>query len=476
MMFQRLPNMDKAFVNMREVYRFLNAYTSSLDILQHNGNLHLIDPYELFCLTIIRHLRLDIYKKLRDRNDEFLEVINRSLDACFHLKDDFNIEKIQHTKEMQQRMEAVKHHLPSPEERKRQQAEAEKLTLDDAIRLTEVSLNKITAVILDHLFGNIDNKDERSICRCNVYFLYFSGKVESTKLTTAESIDILKMCQSTYENTLNSLFQSNKADAFISNFSYAYHQAKISKEDAMKKFYTLLKWQFNNNSNISKRLFDSFEDYINKGYESFVYFLFELYGRNLNDDQKQVDRDTEDNLKKYCESEHDINMLALTFFIFSQRLGNFCFGREFVNPMLNSLADRLIKERMSVINPLHNIDESIFNTIILFKDEFATKEQWESKLEQFLCQDKHRCMQWLSSMVSFYSNGNIDWNYLHHVAIMGEYADSGNHLMERIKVKFPDYIEVAEELMSFQYHRSLSGLSLNNSKYIQMAREMQQSK
>ena len=126
------------------------------------------------------------------------------------------------------------------------------------------------------------------------------------------------------------------------------------------------------------------------------------------------------------------------------------------------------------IHPLHDVDESTFNTMLLFKDEFATKEQWESKFEQFLCQDKHRCMQWLSSMVSFYTNGNVDWNYHHHVAIMGEYADSGNHLMECIKQKFPDYSEVAEELMSFPKYRSLSGLTLSNSKYIQMAKEMQQ--
>lgn len=476
MMFQRLPNMDKAYVNMREVYRFLNAYTSSLDILQHNGNLHLVDPYELFCLTIIRHLRLDIYKKLRDRNDEFLEVINRSLDACFHLKDDFNIVKIQRNKTILQHMDASRKDLPSTEERKQRQAEAEKLTLDDAVRLTETSRDKMVAFILDHLFSNVDNRDERSICRCNVYFLYFSGKVESTKLTTAESIDILKMSQPTYESALNSLFKSNKADAFISNFSYAYHQTNIGKEDAMKKFYTLLKWQFNYNSSLGKQLFDTFEDYINKGHESFIYFLFELYGRDSNDDQRQVDKATEDSLRSYCESEPDINMLTLAFFIFSQRLGNFRFGREFVNPMLNSLADRLIKERMNGINPLHDVDESTFNTMILLKDEFATNKQWDAKLEQFLCEDKNRCMQWLSSMISFYSNGHIDWNYRHHVAIMGEYADSGDHLMESIKQKFPDYSKVAEELMSFQNYRSLSGLTLSNSKYIQMAREMQQAK
>ena len=476
MMFQRLPNMDKAFQNIREVYRFLNAYTSSLDILSRNDTIHLINPYELFCLTLIRHLRLDVYKKLRDRNDEFLEVVNRRLDARFHLKDDFNIERIQRNREITQHMDEAKSNKTSPEKRKQLQRETEVQTLDEVISQTEITRDKIVTIILDHLFGNVDSRDERSICRCNVYFLYFSGKIESTKLTTAESVDLLKMNQSAYEKALSALFNLNKADAFISNFSYAYHQVKISKENAMKKFYTFLKLQFKYNSSIDKRLFDTFEDFINKGYESFIYFLFELYGRDMNDGHKRADKATEDNLKAYCETEQDINMLSLAFYLFSQRLGNFCFGREFVNPMLSSLADRLINERMMKYDPIHGKDESIFNTMILFREEFATKEQWETKFEQFLYGDENRCMQWLGSMVSFYSNGYIDWNYRHRVAIIGEYANSGDNLLEKMKQKYPDYIEIAEELKHFQNYRSLSGITLTNSKYIQMAREMHQVK
>ena len=476
MMLQRLPNVSKAFVNMREVYRFLNAYTSSLDMLDKNSNLQLIDPYELFCLTIIRHLRLDVYKKLRDRNDEFLEVINRGLDACFHLKDDFNIEKIQRNKMISQHMDKRNRQSLSSEERKRQQTELEKLTLDDAIRLTEINRDRMVVTILDHLFGNVDRRDERSICRCNVYFLYFSGKIESTKLTTAESISIIKQDQSSYEKTLDTIFKLNKADAFISNFSYAYQQTKIVKEDAMKKFYTLMKWQFNYRTDIDKRLFDNFEDFINKGYEPFIYFLFDLYGYDVNNETKRVDKVTEQNLKAYCDTEPDINMLTLAFFIFSQRLGSFRFGREFVNPMLNSLADRLINERLAKHDPIYDIDESVFNTMILFQDEFATKEQWEAKFEKFLCEDENRCKKWLSCMVSFYSNGNIDWNYRHHVALIGEYANSGEHLYETIKQKFPNLTEVVEELKDFQNYRSLGGITLNNSKYIQLAKTMQMMK
>lgn len=135
-------------------------------------------------------------------------------------------------------MDEAKSNKTSPEKRKQLQRETEVQTLDEVISQTEITRDKIVTIILDHLFGNVDNRDERSICRCNVYFLYFSGKIESTKLTTAESVDLLKMNQSAYEKALSALFSLNKADAFISNFSYAYHQVKISKENAMKKFYT----------------------------------------------------------------------------------------------------------------------------------------------------------------------------------------------------------------------------------------------
>lgn len=85
MMLLQIPHLNKIFVNLRDVYRFLNIYTSSLDLLYLNNNLSHIDPYELFCLTIIRHLRIDIYKKLRDRNDELLEVVYQGLDSYYRM-------------------------------------------------------------------------------------------------------------------------------------------------------------------------------------------------------------------------------------------------------------------------------------------------------------------------------------------------------------------------------------------------------
>lgn len=76
-------------------------------------------------------------------------------------------------------------------------------------------------------------------------------------------------------------------------------------------------------------------------------------------------------------------------------------------------------------------------------------------------------------MVDIFDNGNIEWNYYRHVAILGEYSNSGEEMLNNIKVKFPDCSEAIEELINLQARPNLVYLSLKDSKYIQMARGIQ---
>ena len=89
----------KAFDNMRDVVRFLNAFTISLDMFVANHTLVNISPFDLFCLTLIKHLRPDVYKKLRDRNDEYLQIVPLGTDKCYQIYDNINIPKIRERKE-----------------------------------------------------------------------------------------------------------------------------------------------------------------------------------------------------------------------------------------------------------------------------------------------------------------------------------------------------------------------------------------
>lgn len=473
MSYHQTRYLNKIFANMRDVYRFLNAYTSSLDLLRSNKNLEHINPFELFCLTIIKHLRIDVYKILRDRNDELLEVkpnVN-NLDSVFHLKDGINIEKILRNKNMQRNLDKDYNEVHTKEELARQKAEEEKQTLDDVLLQTHISPNKPVTDMLDLLFGRTEDKDERSICRCNAYSLYFSGKYESNKLSTAEAIDIIKMPIETYENKIDYLFKKNKALSFSDNYIYAYRKSNIAREEAMKKYYTFLKYQYKYNRNPRSSL--TFEEFINRSHDSFMTILGELYGRYLIDNEIAIKERIEDKLRAYCQSENDLNMLGLAFYIFSNHLSHFCFGREYIEPMISLISNRLINEKMSNIHVMQ-IPYSTFATIKLFKNEFSTDDKWNVKFEAFLCADEQRCKQWLGSMVDFYPKGVVEWNYHRHEAILGENSNSGAEMLDHIKQKFPDCAIAIEELKHLQKRGSLRDLSLHNSNYIRMARETQE--
>lgn len=471
MPLSQFPRLNKIFTNMREVYRFLNIYSSSLDMLQAYDNLNAIDPYELFCLTIIRHLRTDVYKKLRDQNDEFLEVISRdNIDSRYHLKEDVNIDKIRRTKEILRNIAQARGGSPSKEEKEREREKAEKRSLNDAIALNEVSYDEIVAIMLDSLFGRVDQRGENSICRINAYFLYFSGRIESNKLTMAQTIDIIRKKQPDYEKALQQLLESNRSNALFNNFSFAYHSAQIDKIDALRKFYTLLKFQHNYRKEHDPTMRSAFEEYISRYHDSYFTFLYELYGRHSENSREEKDSATEA-LMDFCRTEPDLHLIALTIYIFSSRLDDFSVGdRNFIVQAMSTISDRLIQEKMANRH-ITDVKAETFETIRLLKDEFSIKDSWLKKFQEFLCQDEKRCRQWLGSMVNIYSNGNVDWNYHRHDAILGEYANSGEELLEAIKQKFPDCSEAIEELKFLQKHTSLDGIISKDSKYMELARE-----
>lgn len=470
MMLQQIPHLNKVFANLRDVYRFLNAYTSSLDLLRSNNNLFNIDPYELFCLTTIRYLRIDVYKKLRDRNDELLDIFYQDLDSYYQIKPDANIAKIQHDKWMRQHVSQTRSSITSTEERNRKIEIEEKRTLDEALEMTKITSDIIVSALLDRLFGSPRQKGVNSICRSNAYFLYFTGRFESTKLSTAESVNIISLMQEEYENKLKQLLKTNQLNSFLNNFSYAYSKSKISREEAMKKFYNLQKKQYQYRKDNDSSIRMLYEEFINRNHGSFMAFLFELYGNHIAQDDTEALNIIKTQLEDFCKTESDLHMLILAFSIISSQLSSFCLGRDFLEKMFNLLSDRLISEKMTK-DHVSQVEPTTFETIRLIKDEFTYHDKWQIKFESFLDEDVSRCRQWLGFMVDILPNGNIDWNYHHHDAVLGEYRNSGEKLLNHLKQKFPDCSKAIEEISHLQALSSLEGQVSKNSNYYQMVRE-----
>ena len=236
----------KAFDNMRDVVRFLNAYTMYLDVFVANHTLDSINPFDLFCLTLIKHLRPDVYKKLRDRNDEYLHVVPLGTDKCYQILDHINISKIREEKEALAVVRDMAYdYKPKQQKKKKEEDEEPKEpNLTETLEMSLVTHDDVVIMLLGIMFNKRNSTDSRNISRCNSFYRYFSGKTESTRLEYSESIKILQKPLNEYQEALEQVFKSNKDEAFINDFVYAFQQSGISKTEGMKKFNVFLKFRY----------------------------------------------------------------------------------------------------------------------------------------------------------------------------------------------------------------------------------------
>lgn len=468
------PNLRKAFNNMRDVNRFLNTFTVQLDMFKYHNTLGSIDVIELFYLTIIKHLRIDVYKKLRDRNDEYLQVIDRKNDRYYMLKDHVDINSIRMSAEATQMIRNI-----TDEDSKKTTPKDEtpkEPTITETLDMTEITHDDVVILLLGRLFGNDPQNiiNNRSICRCNCYHIYFSGKSESDKLTYAESISILKLDLNKYKETLKTIFESYKEDSLQNDFSYAFHQSGISRPDGIKKFNVFIRFRYQYKRFDSIKSIHNVTDYINwlEASEPFSDFLYNIYGRERNAGA-QKEKQAEEEMRDFCKAEDDTNMLLLAFSIISRQLGIFCFSRTFVNDMLKLLADRFYAANLKDID--YPAQDDIFYTMKLMKEEIHLRDYWNNLFLTYLLGSKVRAIKWLSSIITEYPNGNIEWHYDHRMAILGEYSSDWDIFISQITQKIPECKEAFEDLSHLLGHRSLSDMNLSNSKFVKMALESQRS-
>lgn len=463
----------KAFDNMRDVVRFLNAYTMSLDVFVANHTLADINPFDLFCLTLIKHLRPDVYKKLRDRNDEYLHVIPLGTDKCYQILDNINISKIREEKEALAVVRDMANDYKSRQQKKNKEADEEdpkEPNLTETLEMSLVTHDDVVIMLLGIMFNKRNAVDSRNISRCNSFYRYFSGKTESTRLEYSESIKILQKPVYEYQEALEQVFKANKDEAFINDFAYAFQQSGISKTEGMKNFNIFLKFRYKYKKYNATKDFNNVTEFVNwiAATEPFSEFLYILYG---NQNVKESERQNEElSLRNYCDTESDINMLLVAFCIFSNHLGLYCFSRDFVNEMLEKLIHRFIDTYLKGKDFPES--EDVFDTIILIRDEYEIKDYFEKLFIEYVTENINRCKFWLGSIIMKYpDNDNFYWHYRHRRAVIGDYADTATPLINAAIQKFPEYKDVFEELLDLQGYNSLRNINLNDSAFAKMVFE-----
>lgn len=85
-----VPHIKDVFSNMRDVYRFLNAYFLAIDSM---NDVKEIDIFDLFLLTVIQIQDMEYYVQLRDNSLNILNVVRYGNDIILTWKENLNIVK-----------------------------------------------------------------------------------------------------------------------------------------------------------------------------------------------------------------------------------------------------------------------------------------------------------------------------------------------------------------------------------------------
>lgn len=201
-------NIEFAFGNIRDVKRILNDYMLALSVIK-SGTEKNIDYKDLFLLTIIKAFRPEVYKSLRDNDDQLLYLNNddyilKPEYADMYNEDSLNI--IRTAGEINNRTANTDSNDTTKNKKYK--------TIDE-VMMGFLNINdKFVADSLRYLFSS-HLGDDINIKHKESYYRYFSGQLRKNQLTNLEVEQILRYDEKAFQERIKVIRETNKTDSFI---------------------------------------------------------------------------------------------------------------------------------------------------------------------------------------------------------------------------------------------------------------------
>lgn len=237
-----MPSIEKEFLSAkyieyvfhspRDIYRFVNLLSYTLDLFKRYGVLEEVYVPDLLKLLLIQFISPMVYKILRDEMDLFLVVNGR--DGRIHLKDGYKdiIISRQYKKKLQDVLALAKQKMNNepvmPQENTIEDEDA--LTLFDIPAEERPNREDILSELLRDLFYDTQNYQNKSrICFFGEYFKFFAGKYSKSELSSHYMKSLMELQNdAAFEETLNKAIGQGKSEFLV-------HKLKLYIEDGTKK-------------------------------------------------------------------------------------------------------------------------------------------------------------------------------------------------------------------------------------------------
>lgn len=443
-----VPHIKDVFPNMRDVYRFLNAYFLAIDSMRDVKD---IDIFDLFLLTVIQLQDMEYYVQLRDNSLNILNVMRYGNDIILTWKEDLNIVKARNDQDIKKHLKRIELKKSGVDSQKNEEEKEQRIAeFRETKEWTKISADKIVPEIMNLLFGYSSNSviGENQACRYNMYFRYFANIDASYMVSRMEIVSMLDADESTYKRDLDCIFRQGRDHMFLAEFTNAIpYTNNIQDITILRRFFIFIEFSYKYKREITiPEIIKSLADY--EGRDNIIEKLFIVlsfvYGST------RIDRTTEIGIKKrtefldYCKTYNDINILLVCFNIISNHLGSFIFDRNEIEEANRILVDRFFNEHIA--NSSGNIDVQEADTIIQIKCNSDALMQWENLFEKYLEDNKEACLNILCKLVQFYPK-EIGWNHSFHEALMGKYHLPEDNMLSRLAEKYTDLKDILNEII-----------------------------
>ena len=438
---------QSVFRNPRDVYRYINLLTYTLDLFKRYGILEEVYVPDLLKLLIIQFICPKVYKILRDEMDMLFLI--RGYDGRIHLKDEYKgiIMSRQQKKQLEEMMS-----------RAQEQKNIRKEKADDTIKDNDLTLfiipgyerpntEDVVSDILSDLFYDKDNYREKSrICYIGEYFKFFAGKYSQSELSAHYMRDLMDLSsESVFVEKMDSAIQQGKS-IFIIHKLKQYIEDKTVQKDlpiVLKRCIT-----------IQSAIYQDWADRESFGTSPIdFYHLRQFQPVYLNlllvDDNKVVnDKEEIKRIKNLYAENKEYAWLASSLMIpiNENRDLTFVYGLDLFNELKKGLIRRFITEELKY-NPF--MRKKIM-AIPMLRD--LDHVYWDNQFHEFI-NNASDPMEWLYKLL-LPSGDLLVWNedYCHNL-VGDSYLDS--YAKDFLGLKLPEEIILDLEKISTTHNREV---------------------
>lgn len=441
-----IENLLNAFETPRDIVRFFNVFTFAMDCIERNGMMDEINVADLFAISIIQYLNINLYRLFRDDDSSLLTYDDntKSLRFLLSYKSVFEYPIVDQT---------IKN-------KNLEKQEISIVDTNDVIADVFVKKQTVYRYVVYFLFEK-KRKDVSgySMRYPDSYFRYFAFNRKQTQISGAKVRAIFSPTyQGQCEIRIRDIIQFGQESSFIHNIDKWYREFDDSKIEILKKlslFVSLL-------CELKSEIVDTYQ-IMGKAQiiESFMEtydihrLLNKIYYNKLNsissgsvgqeETEKKYEKDRDDFGEYIRSCKYEVNFISLVLGKIRNHREYSLLGDENIEKWSKQIIDNFV-----VTLKKYDREQTFFrNTLYTISHVAALDiDYWINSFKDYVAESPY-FMDWIARVVS-YENNNFEWNellreqlylpYLGYRGIWGQIAANSIHCEDPIVKDFAELL------------------------------------